>query len=226
MNIVGILLCRDEADILDATLTHMRQQGVGAILAIDNGSTDGTVDILDGHDCVVWHDDELAYNQEERMTRLANEPQALASDFILPFDADEFWMGTNGRTVSEIMETTTADILTARAYRIWPGNMRDPELGRLSSVAFRPWGGARLAKGNHSVARPGTVCADELLIHEYQYRSFEQMARKVRHGRRAVDAAGWQPDEGAHWRRYGLMSDQELHEEWVRLSNAPDLVAW
>ena len=222
--IVGLLMCRNEADILDMVLTHNRAQGIDEILAIDNGSTDGTVEILENHGAVVTHDPELAYNQEARMGMLANSSRALSADWLVPFDADECWSGTNGRTIAEVMAATTADILAAACFRVWPGNLREPQPQPWPCVAFRPMSGARLAKGNHNVSRPGRCDHGELIIHEYQYRSASQMIQKCRHGRDAVIAAGWPPDQGAHWQRYGAMSDDELMAEWVRLSTDPSLV--
>lgn len=222
--IVGLLMCRNEADILDMVLTHNRAQGIDEILAIDNGSTDGTVEILENHGAVVMHDPELAYNQEARMGMLANSSRALSADWLVPFDADECWSGTNGRTLAEVMSTTTADILAADCYRVWPGDLREPNPQPWPCVAFRPMSGARLAKGNHNVSRPGRCDHGELIIHEYQYRDFSQMRLKVTRGAVALDAAGWPPNEGAHWRRYAAMSDEELWNEWVALSTNPDLI--
>ena len=143
---------------------------------------------------------------------------------IVPVDADEMWSGTSGRTLVEVMTQSSADILTAANYRIWPGSLREPQPQPHPSVAFRPMTGARLTKGNHAVSRPGSVVHGDLVIHEYQYRSFEQMRMKVRHGRDAVVAAGWPASEGSHWQQLGAMNDDDLMAEWLRMSTDPALV--
>ena len=46
MKLVLTLLCRDEADILESMLGFHLEQGVDQIIATDNGSVDGSLEIL------------------------------------------------------------------------------------------------------------------------------------------------------------------------------------
>ena len=46
MMLVLTLLCRDEADILESMLRFHLAQGVDRIIATDNGSVDGSLEIL------------------------------------------------------------------------------------------------------------------------------------------------------------------------------------
>ena len=46
MMLVLTLLCRDEADILESMLRFHLAQGVDRIIATDNGSIDGSLEIL------------------------------------------------------------------------------------------------------------------------------------------------------------------------------------
>ena len=50
--LTAILTCRNAEPTLDALLTHLAQEGA-EIVAIDNGSTDATGDILRSHKAVV-----------------------------------------------------------------------------------------------------------------------------------------------------------------------------
>ncbi len=100
MRLVLTVIARNEGDILEATLRYHLAQGVDHILAIDDGSTDATPEILErfrtdglltvvprphksehfGTDQPVWR---------TTLSRLAaTEHQA---DWVLPSDADECW---------------------------------------------------------------------------------------------------------------------------------------
>ena len=46
MTLVLTLLCRDEADILESMLRFHFDQGVDQVIATDNGSVDGSLEIL------------------------------------------------------------------------------------------------------------------------------------------------------------------------------------
>ncbi len=46
MMLVLTLLCRDEADILESMLRFHLAQGVDRIIATDNGSVDGSLEVL------------------------------------------------------------------------------------------------------------------------------------------------------------------------------------
>jgi len=46
MELVGLMLVRNEADIVRVSLLHHLAQGIDRFLVVDNGSTDGT-------DCVL-----------------------------------------------------------------------------------------------------------------------------------------------------------------------------
>ncbi len=80
-----------------------------------------------------------------------------------------------------------------------------------------------IAQGNHEVNINGSR-ADVLEIREFQYRTFEQFCRKVRNGKDAYDATNLPQDQGAHWRTYGAMTDDELTKEWETMTNRADVI--
>jgi glycosyltransferase involved in cell wall biosynthesis len=94
------LLARNEADILDAHLAFHLNAGVDFVVAIDNGSDDGTTEILqsysrDGHVDVTR--DERDYKQGEWVTLMARRAASeFGADWVINSDADEFWWPRGG----------------------------------------------------------------------------------------------------------------------------------
>jgi glycosyltransferase involved in cell wall biosynthesis len=98
--IVGICIVRNEADILETTVRYHLDQGLGAIYVIDNGSTDGTLKILESlsryDQRVRWSHDTGQFHQSDAVTNMAREATRNGASWIVPFDADEFWFGRSG----------------------------------------------------------------------------------------------------------------------------------
>ena len=67
MKLVMTLVLRDNADILEANLRYHLARGVDLILATDNGSSDGTVEILERYRgrgvAEIWHEHSTDFDQ-------------------------------------------------------------------------------------------------------------------------------------------------------------------
>jgi glycosyltransferase involved in cell wall biosynthesis len=98
--ISAIMMVRNEADIVRANVLHHLAVGIDHVLVVDNGSTDGTLGILE----------ELAttsrvhvvsrpgpFHQAETTTEFAREAFLRGARWVLPIDADEFWHVPGGR---------------------------------------------------------------------------------------------------------------------------------
>ncbi|SFS14128.1 Glycosyl transferase family 2 [Agrococcus baldri] len=95
MTAVLTLMVRDEADIIAAMLEHHLAHGIDRILVTDNGSVDGTREILDAYARVapvtVFDDLEHRKQQSEVVTRMARLAAAEhGADWVINADADEF----------------------------------------------------------------------------------------------------------------------------------------
>lgn len=221
--IFAISMVKDEADVIGRTIEHLLAQGVQRLVIADNLSTDNTRGILDSFPEVVIVDDlEVGYYQSAKMTRLARQAYELGAEWIIPFDADEFWYWPVG-TLAEFFSLTSADIVYAQTFEQL-GDRRATTPKYWPKVAFRASLTAQLAQGNHSVTGVDGTTGDGLQIREYQYRSLPQFIRKVRNGKAAYDATDMPYSEGSHWREYGAMSDDELGSVWAQMQQRSDLI--
>jgi GT2 family glycosyltransferase/glycosyltransferase involved in cell wall biosynthesis len=113
MQIVGLMLVRNEADILRVNLQYHLSSGIDRFLVVDNGSSDGTDRVLEElarNGRVRWTRDSGPYRQAEITTELAREAFLGGADWVIPIDADEFWRARDG-DLRRVLEQTPAGAL-------------------------------------------------------------------------------------------------------------------
>ncbi len=101
MKLAMTLIIRDEADILEDNLRYHRAQGVDFFIALDNGSTDGTLEILESYEragilTLVRMPGTMLTIQRKGHTQIARLAHELGADWVFHNDADEFWWPVNG----------------------------------------------------------------------------------------------------------------------------------
>jgi hypothetical protein len=196
----GISVVRDEADIIEATVSRMLRE-VDHVLVADNRSVDGTDEILrslDGVTVLVDPDPAFNYHQAQRMTVLAALAAQRGARWVVPFDADEVWVAHDGR-VGDVLDGLQDEVLLARAPWLNHVNTdRDPpvtnplarmvyrrrEFDPMPKVACRTRPELSINKGNHNATYRGVPtprCVEGLFrVHHFPIRSAEQFVRKVR----------------------------------------------
>lgn len=223
MAVWAVSMVRDEADIVAATVGNMLRQ-VDRVLVADNGSVDGTREILEQLDGVTVVDDpEPGYYQSRKISALAARAVDAGASWVLPFDADEMWITAHPEhSIAETLESLPANVLVVEAMLFdhvataADGNGSDPtrRMGwrraapaPLRKVACRAVDGLWIEQGNHAARFPGVPHAptvtNALEVRHYPYRSAEQFIRKARNGAAAYAATDLPEDVGAHWRGYG-----------------------
>jgi glycosyltransferase involved in cell wall biosynthesis len=236
--LIAITRVRDEADVIGWTIAHLLAEGVDHIVAMDNASEDDTRSILEGFDRVTVLDDPVhEHAQGQRTSELAQLAWGMGAEWVLPFDADELFYARSG-TLAEWFAACDLDVVGAQVFDHIVTDDDDPTEPnpylrvrhrrqypqRMAKVAFRSSPHAVVAEGNHDVAGVGEARGTGLFARHVQYRSFEQMARKVRNGAEAMDAAGMHPLHGTHWRDAARLDDDGLFREWRRLCEEPGLI--
>jgi glycosyltransferase involved in cell wall biosynthesis len=231
-------MVRNEEDVIEPVLRHLVAEGVDGVLIADNVSDDGTRSILErlARDLPMFVVDEpeTGYYQSETMTALARAAGELGADWIIPFDADELWL-VRGTTLRAYFEGMPADV--GAVFGQWLHHrprfgtrdertpfesmvLRQKSPDPQRKIAFRARGDVRLWMGNHNVDAEHPlrrVDDPRLEVHHYPFRSFEQMVRKTRNGKAALDRAGHHPWVARHWQVLGSQSDLRLRFSWLKL---------
>jgi hypothetical protein len=233
VTVAGISLVRNEADILDASIRHMLNQGVDFLLIADHGSTDGTREILDSFGpLVTWvaNTDPL-YRQVAWMNELAMLAHSRGADWLIPFDADEIWLSAlpdrvDRLTLKEHLEgwhdsRTGSYWATLYHHRDWDHKFIPAE--PLPKVAYHWSPTAKLAAGNHSVEGldPRWMVGGGLEIRHLQYRSAEHFIAKVRDHNSTLTPEMRARGEGAHKSQYEHLTDDELLAVYAEMCAQP-----
>lgn len=238
----AVATVRDEVDIVEASIRHLLDQGVDGVLVSDHLSTDGTRELLtdiarSDPRIRVAIDDEPGHFQKEKITRLARAAWRAGAEWIVPFDADEFWFA-EGCRLAEFLRTTRAAVVTAEMHDVVPvadsgedfhdrEYLVDEQPSGDVKVAFRAHPLARVGPGNHGVSRVG-LQAPGLRIAHIPYRGATQLERKFQTGSAALDRSGAAEWEGWHWRAGAGLNDTELEELWqvIRSGGRSELIGW
>jgi hypothetical protein len=108
------LLVRDESDIVELNVRFHLDAGVDFVVVTDNGSVDGTREILAAleRELPVRVIDEPSddYSQHRWVTRMARLAAAEhAADWVINADADEFWWPADG-SLAEVFAAVPSDV--------------------------------------------------------------------------------------------------------------------
>lgn len=245
------MLVKDEDDIIEHTLNHLKEQ-VDHVIVADNGSTDHTLGILNrlAKEDEAWldyrHDPEVGYYQSAKTTALAREALERGFRWVLPCDADEYWYAPDGRPIRDWLDGLAPDVQIVRAamfnhiptvldpttgtpFQRIGWRKREPQELKFGKVCCRTRPDLRIDMGNHSAQTGGTALEiPGLAVRHYSWRSPEQYVRKIRNGARAYAATDMPPGTGLHWRMFGMPDHPDFtaqvaahYHEWF-CSRDPD----
>jgi len=224
MTTFAVSMMKNEIDIAPYTVEHTLSQ-VDHMIVADNLSSDGTREELDRlsnvyDNLTVVYDDDPAYNQSEKTTRLVDMAHRMGATHILIVDADEYWQANDGGRIADMfLKFPRHTLFPAKMMNFYPTGLdleekspfdriqwRSRELNALDKVAFLGGRGTVVDMGAHSISRRKGFrerpMQNMLSVRHYPYRSPEQFIQKVVQGGIALDLTDLAPEQGAHWREY------------------------
>jgi len=142
MRIIGTLMVRDEVDVVAAMVEHTLDQGVDLLVVTDNGSVDGTTEVLEAYAAQgrveLHHDPTHRKQQGTVVTGMARRARTEhRADWVLNLDADEFLLPRDpALTVRAALEQTP---LHLNAFTVPVVNLIGPAARRGSGVRRLVW---------------------------------------------------------------------------------------
>lgn len=227
----GVAVVRDEADIVAATCEHLLEQGLAGLIVLDHRSADETPQIL--ADLQRRHTGRIftgrldldEFHQGRAQSYLAHLALAAGADWVIPFDADEWWFAP-GLPLADYLARQRASVVRCAMYDVRPVagalefRVGDPAMAATSAgprtkVAFRADGWVWVFEGNHEVDLPAERTGGLSMLH-FACRSLDQATHRARSGARAVAAAAGELDDGVaeHWHRAAELDDASLTAHW------------
>jgi hypothetical protein len=154
VKLVLTVMVRDEVDIIAAMVEHHLAQGADLIIATDNGSVDGTTDVLqqyaDRGVLELHHDPVFRKQQHAVVTGMARRASTeFGADWVINADADEFWVPCDrSLTLRSALEAIP---LSLNAFTVPVTNLVGPPAMRGSGVDRLVWRDLRTPEQLRSV---------------------------------------------------------------------------
>ena len=154
MKFVVTVMVRDEVDIIAAWVEHHVAQGADLIIATDNGSVDGSTEVLQRYADLgvleLHHDPVFRKQQHAVVTGMARRAcTEFAADWVINADADEFWVPCDKRlTLRSALEAIP---LSFNAFTVPVTNLVGPPAMRGSGVDRLLWRDKRTPEQLHAV---------------------------------------------------------------------------
>ncbi len=151
---VVTVMVRDEVDVMAAWVEHHLAQGADLIIATDNGSIDGTTEVLQAYAdrgvLELHHDPVFRKQQHAVVTGMARRAASEhGADWVINADADEFWVPCDkALTLRSALDRIPTSL---GAFTVPVINLVGPPALRGSGIDRLLWRDVRTAEQLHAV---------------------------------------------------------------------------
>ncbi len=228
----GVTMVRNEADIIGYTLDHMVSEGLSGLVVANNLSTDKTLEEIESFKrrspipVVIVEDNDPRHDQSRKMTALASIAGANRADWIVPFDADELWVGRTAPLAKILSKQQQTKIICVSGWtHVETGHdddsanpfkrmsWRRPEILSFPKVCYRYDPSLTIWHGNDSIVGKNgqylTMVADtDLQIRHFPARGADHFISKMVHGAQALKATDLPRSVGSQWRACGRIFEK------------------
>jgi hypothetical protein len=176
MKLIAVSRVKNEIDIIEAFVRYHARY-FDKLIILDDGSTDGTVDVLKslraaGLPLVLLREAAVGYEQSDYMTKLLRMAVSqFGADWVAPLDADEFLELHGGMTLVEILARQEPSLITLPwSNFVWEPEYKEslelnpvlrmrfrlpprPDMMKVLVPAHLAEENVRLQQGNHGLIR-------------------------------------------------------------------------
>lgn len=186
MSIVGLMVAKDEEDILPLNLKE-NAKWLDAIIAIDNGSNDSTLDILESYDIVKdCRTCDAEFNERYYVPLLLEIAYAKGYDtkdtFFVDLDADEIYDSKIADILNDLpgmVNTVSVDIQYMLGGKCYKEQNNWARIYRNNKDLFDFSHIKKLHNGKIPIPKKFRInCDSGVKVKHYQIRSYEQGMRK------------------------------------------------
>jgi glycosyltransferase involved in cell wall biosynthesis len=186
MLIIGLMMCKDEVDIIKRTLDE-NSKFVDGFVILDNGSTDGTLEIIKKHPSVLEVIEDNGEFDERRLLKIMFQfADKYKADWYLEVDADEIvcqlingikFMNLDKYNCISFNIYYMLEEMCYKIYKHWGRFYRNIGLEKMldgcdKAVYKLHWGKNPIPKDERKYFH------SEVVMYHYQMRSYEQVVRK------------------------------------------------
>jgi glycosyltransferase involved in cell wall biosynthesis len=226
VKVFAVSMVRDEADIIEYTVSHLLAHGIEKVLISDHFSVDGTREILEGMpSVVVGRYGDKAYNQAEEINRLIGVARESGADVVIPFDADELFITKDDRMLVDVIsnipdgiDSLQVGVVNHISTYLDNKDELNPFLRMNRRLKDKTWSwekvivratpDMKVVMGNHKALVGERVSTDSIEVRHFPYRSVGQLVTKIKNGSESLGKTDLPETTGSHWRSLGLMLNQ------------------
>lgn len=222
----AVTVVKDEVDIVELTVRNLIEQGVDHVIIADNGSTDGTYELLHKLSqelpITLLRDTLFDFHQGLKITYLARMAWRSGARWVLPFDADEFILAPDV-TVAEALKASAHRVIDITIHNAYPrgGSLDhiaiDERPHDLTQCCFRAHPFVRVSDGNHRVNLPEEPGRGIFMIH-LPWRSKSQLIAKVLKGKDSLENVSPNGDIDGHWAELAQADSDRIDRIWFSIS--------